>query len=746
MRNVLVKRELFYSKIIVIVLLTVFLLVSVAPASGHSNAASVFGSAHQGHFNLIGQRYNTSNVGRSTNVAPSSAYPIGNVPANSVKGSSVNPLSLYFREPAPMGIADYGIGPNYSPYEYNTTSFLGIVGIDSLSTYNSSLNYLNYTGGPYGMTFQLNVNLQFYNGASEYVYWVQDVADLNTSSNNITFLDNVWNLSESNANMHNSTVSGNGTVANSSGTYFYYDLANLSMNGKDVALHYPTKIEFKIDSLITSSNQPEVAFMYNDGYGWITYDNVVFKFISNLTADYGFVVNGYNYEPDGYSFYDAELILGGPGGGTQTNDNLSNLQLQLEYWNGHNFQQVVNAFNFGSDTAEGIHNVVSSGKYYNADGALFANVANGTGSLMQIYNRTDIGIINVSTNMSAGTLIINGTSYSFINCDVNVTLFPGHYVWELYSSKSILVAHGDFNLSAGQYLAKGIATYTATFTELGLQSGRIWYVNVTESNGTVYDSGAITGSSYSFSLANGSYTYTIATSDKIYEPSQPSGSFTVSGATVSESTTFSAVKYLVTFTESGLPSGSTWYVNITESSNGTTYNSGLITSSTYTLSLSNGSYTYTIATSNKTFEPSPSSGSLKVDGSPESESVSFIELYTVAFSESGLPSGTPWSVTLNGTTLSSTTNTITFSIANGTYSYIIGNISGYNISKSSGSLTVNGKNLSESVTFSSVPSITPPPKKPSIPTSNNDLYIIIGAVAAVAVVGAVVTIMIRKRK
>jgi len=744
-RHLLVRGELFYSKTIVIVLLTVFLLVSVTSASGHSDAGSLFGGAYKDHFNLPGQRYNTSDVGRSTNVAPSYAYPIENVPANSVKGSAVNPLSLYSREPAPMGIADYGIGPNCSPYKYNTTSFLGIVRIDSLSTYNSLLNYLNYTGGPYGMTFQLNVNLQFYNGASEYVYWVQDVADLNTSSNNITFLDNVWNLSEPNANMHNSTVSGNGTVANSSGTHFYYDCASPSMSGNDVALHYTTKIEFKIDSLITSSNQPEVAFMYNDGYGWITYDNVVFKFISNLTKDYGFVVNGNNYEPDGYTFYDAELILGGPGGGTQTNDNLSNLQLQLEYWNGHNFQQVANAFNFGSDTAEGIHNVVSSGMYYNANGTLFAQVANGNGSLRQIYNRTDIGIINVSTNMSSGTLIINGTSYPFINCDVNVTLSPGHYVWELYSSKSILVAHGDFNLSAGQYLAQSIATYTATFTELGLQAGNIWYVNIT-GNFVTYDSGPITNISYSFQLMNGSYTYTVATSDHTYKPSTSSGSVIVDGSSpASISITFAEETYIVAFTESGLPLGSTWYVNITE---GTTYyDVGLMSGTPYSPFLTNGSYTYTIATSDKTYEPSPSSGSFKVDGSPESESVSFIELYTVAFTESGLPSGTSWSVNLNGTTLSSTANTITFSITNGTYSYTIGNISGYNISKSSGSLTVNGKNLSESVTFSSVLSTTPPPKKPSAPSSSDtDLYIIIGAVAAVAVVGAVVTIMMRKRK
>ncbi|MEM3327960.1 MAG: S53 family peptidase, partial [Thermoplasmata archaeon] len=43
--------------------------------------------------------------------------------------------------------------------------------------------------------------------------------------------------------------------------------------------------------------------------------------------------------------------------------------------------------------------------------------------------------------------------------------------------------------------------------------------------------------------------------------------------------------------------------------------------------------------------------------------------YTVTFTESGLPSGTSWSVTFNSNTKSSTTNTISFTgIANGTYS------------------------------------------------------------------------------
>ena len=45
--------------------------------------------------------------------------------------------------------------------------------------------------------------------------------------------------------------------------------------------------------------------------------------------------------------------------------------------------------------------------------------------------------------------------------------------------------------------------------------------------------------------------------------------------------------------------------------------------------------------------------------------------YHVTFTETGLPSGTSWSVTLAGSTQSSTTGTIQFSKANGTYAFTV---------------------------------------------------------------------------
>ena len=74
--------------------------------------------------------------------------------------------------------------------------------------------------------------------------------------------------------------------------------------------------------------------------------------------------------------------------------------------------------------------------------------------------------------------------------------------------------------------------------------------------------------------------------------------------------------------------------------------------------------------------------------------------YTIRFTETGLPTGTQWSVTLNGTTKSSTTNTITFSEPNGTYSYRIATvIKSYVPVPSSGTFTVNGESVNVSIIF-----------------------------------------------
>jgi hypothetical protein len=418
-------------KAVVSFLLAVLFLVSMVSLSTFSGAADSHGAVADG----------VSTVGPMDG----QIYPFGN---------QVNVQEYYSREPAPMGMADYGIRPS-GPYEYATNDSVGIVTITSLST----------DSGPNdtGMTFQLNVDLAFNTSQAQYVYWIQDVALIDTASNQVDFLDNVWNSSAPAANMFASGISGNGQVVSlrRSQSFYYYDCINSSqpLPGNNITLTYPATITFNVTSSVSPSGEPTVCFAYDDGYGLITYDTVTFTNVTGLTSLTGFEVNGFNYAPDG-SFYDSELILGGPGGGSDTTDIQSNVLLQLEFWNGHNYQIVPNAYNFGSNTGEGIDNAISQPSYYQKNGTISARIVPGTGQLGELYDQSQIGIINITSPLDSGTLYItnasdpNATAWQipFVDGEVTVTLYPGYYDLQLYYQYGALFDQGNFTVTAGQIL------------------------------------------------------------------------------------------------------------------------------------------------------------------------------------------------------------------------------------------------------------------------------------------------------
>ncbi|HYB68225.1 MAG TPA: thermopsin family protease [Candidatus Acidoferrales bacterium] len=388
-------------------------------------------------------------------------------------GDQVNVQRFYSKEPAPMGMADFGIRPG-GAYEYATNDSIGIVTIASLST-NSSLNDT-------AMTFQLNVNLVFNTSSRQYVYWIQDVALIDTASNWVDFVDNVWNSSAPSANMFASGVSGNGQVASSptGESFYYYDCINASqpLPGNNITLTYPATITFNVTSTVGSSGEPTVSFAYDDGYGLITYDTVTFTNVTGLTSLTGFEVNGFNYTPYG-TFYDSELILGGPGGGSDTTDIQSDVLLQLEYWNGHNYQVVPNAYNFGSDTAEGINDTLSQPFYYPTNGTISASILPGAGKLGELYDQSQMGIINITSPLDSGTLYVtnasdlNATAWQiqFVGGGVTVTLYPGYYDLQLYNQFGALFDQGNFTVSAGQILNLQIPSINAVSAKTVIGKG-----------------------------------------------------------------------------------------------------------------------------------------------------------------------------------------------------------------------------------------------------------------------------------
>ena len=156
----------------------------------------------------------------------------------------------------------------------------------------------------------------------------------------------------------------------------------------------------------------------------------------------------------------------------------------------------------------------------------------------------------------------------------------------------------------------------------------------------------------------------------------------------------------VTFTESGLPTGAAWYVNITPGPS--LVSSGALPTTNVTLA--NGTYELRVATNDKILAPT-SPAMFTVSGTPVAVSVVFSPyLVPVAFGEGGLPPGTNWSVKLGPVRLGSVASTIVFDVSNGTYPFAVSGVPGWHLFSTPyvGSIVVDGAAVSETLNFSEV--------------------------------------------
>ena len=561
-------------------------------------------------------RYDTSSQGRmSGSLLNDNIRTLSSTPTE-----QVNPYRSYISEPAPIGIADYGLGNNGLPYNYTTSSFMGNVTLDSISMYSSSTS-------SYNVTFQLNVNMIFSYRSNFYDFWIQDVAYLNTSSRQITFIDNIWNLTAPNANMYNSTVLGNGTIGStgskSGPSQFYYDFSNSALPGNNVTLSNGSSFLLKVNAYLGPGGFPEVSFLYNDGFGWVIYDNAVFHFASNLNQIPYFFVSGNSYNPAN-TYYDAELVIGGPGNASQSEDINSSILLMLEYYNGNNYQTVPNAFNFGSDTGETIYNAIGDWTYGSVTGRVAAYVRSGSGSLGQLYNSSELSTLKITSNISNGALYIkaiNSTSgalnvTSFVGGQLNVTLFPGNYSIQIYNySTGAFENYGNVTLWAGKETLLPNDTYEVKFLENGLPAGSFWYLNVSG-----ISSGSISADQYSVYLHNGTYNFTTFTSDRNYRAVNGSGVIVVNGTTLQIQVSFLPILFNISFVETGLPAGTEW--SVTLNGKGTIKS----ISDTIVFSVINGTYNFIIPKT-ADYAPNSSTGSVNVSGNDTFQLEPFSLLY-----------------------------------------------------------------------------------------------------------------------
>ena len=154
--------------------------------------------------------------------------------------------------------------------------------------------------------------------------------------------------------------------------------------------------------------------------------------------------------------------------------------------------------------------------------------------------------------------------------------------------------------------------------------------------------------------------------------------------------------FAVTFTETGVPAGTDWSVGLGAQVEWST-------NDTITFLEPNGTYSYGAANLSG-YSPSPASGQVTVNGAAVRTDLLFTPTYSLTITETGLPSGTTWTFTLEGSTLSSTSTTIRFTVPNGTYSFALGAVPGYEGTPASGSIAVDGKATSLAVSYRSLSS------------------------------------------
>jgi hypothetical protein len=247
-------------------------------------------------------------------------------------------------------------------------------------------------------------------------------------------------------------------------------------------------------------------------------------------------------------------------------------------------------------------------------------------------------------------------------------------------------------------------------------------------------------------LSNGSYIYTVLTGNKTFKPEVPSGSFTVAGVAYNITIAFLSSPYNLTFQAIGLPSGSLWYVDLSvpcllrSCSSNTTVDVGSSVTPFITFGLINGTYPYRVPL-HGVYTPNRVTGSVNITGANMTIPVQFVKAqYTITFAESGLASGTSWSVTLDGLTEQSTNSTIVFLVANGTFPYSIQTSGGAAASPASGLIRVAGASTTMSVTF------TASSGSGSGGLSGPQIAVLAGLVAAGAIVVGALLLSRRSRR
>ncbi len=380
----------------------------------------------------------------------------------------VTPISGF----APIGMASYGSATN--PIRTNAvrgeTTFNGIgVGFFSAEEINYS-TATSYTGSG-NATLQENAVLWMGNLGT---YWTQNVLFIiqdNPKTYTLQLVNNVWNFSSITANMNRQVTNGTGQVQclNSSGAVscFYY-----SVDSATFTVTTPFKVVLSMTTA-TGNAAASVLFQYqvSDSTGANftgQYDDVQLYPLHQPVSSY-FQIGGSTPVtgslPGGTTLTlpsDLELVLGGPGGGSDVYLNFIDATQQLFYQNNNaTYVPVPDAYSIGSDTSEQASGATVSPNLANPSNPE-AVLTSGPDSAQKLWPLPISFFVTGTNNFQNQTLNLEGQALYSVNSSSNIMPASNLTIFESDSHSSLL--SNSNGLFAVGFTPNSTGTFNDTFS------------------------------------------------------------------------------------------------------------------------------------------------------------------------------------------------------------------------------------------------------------------------------------------
>ncbi len=382
--------------------------------------------------------------------------------------------------PAPFGLGTFGVRNTTGTaqaFSLETQSWEGTISlnspVDNFLLDNDGAASTNAADNEFGVQLNAVMSGATAGSSSNYSFWTQNVLYFNfPSPGDVTFLSNIWNFSSPAVSLAPGTLySYNGTPVYPE---YYYDF------GPTFAISYPLTVHLYLNSSVTNIVSTGDAYStVRFGYDIVNgvtgrseaagvYDTVLFnssKAIGTVPLA-PYLVDGSQVTPTGFIPWDAEIMLGGPGGGTTTSIYGISGSESLQYLNSSTgkYANAPSAWNVGGETGETSEGIAET---YTSPGTVHLNA--GPSLVTPLWNATPGG--NAGQATFAGPL---SPSNAFVFASPGSAINPSYAAWAPTQTASSV----DYVLPPGSYTFEAmLSDYAPITTTASARAGQVASLN-----------------------------------------------------------------------------------------------------------------------------------------------------------------------------------------------------------------------------------------------------------------------------